>query len=114
MPARVSVLGGRDPDHDVRVASGRDHALVRIQAEDAGRRLTRNLDQPLRCQRMVAAQREPDRQPGSDAGHAGRHAPEVAQRRQLVTVEPQVAVIGRQGVQAAVAERVQQRGAVGG
>ena len=47
-------------------------------------------------------------------GQPGRHLREVAGDRQLVAVEPEVAVIGGVGVERAVAQPAQQGGAVGG
>jgi hypothetical protein len=63
-----------------------------------------DLDQLLRGE-----QPEAQRQPRADAGHPGRYLREVVQHRQLVTVEPQVAVVGRVRADAAVAEAVEQR-----
>ena len=91
-------------------------AFLRIQPEDARRRRAGHLDEPLGRERRLAVDRgrEPERQPRADARQAGRHLREVAGDRQLVAVEPQVAVIRGVRVECAVAQAAQQRGAVGG
>ena len=117
MLASVSRDGrGRIPHHHVGVAAHCDRALLRIQPEDARRCGAGHLDEPLRRERRLSLQRgcEPEWQPRADAGQAGRHLREVAGHRQLVAVEPEMAVIGGVGIESAVAQAAHQGGAVAG
>ena len=109
-PARL----GRIPHDDVAVAARRDHALLRIQPEDARRRRARDLDESLGRERGLACDELPEaeRQSRADAGEPRRHLREITRDGLLVAIEPQVAVIGRIRVEIARAQAAQERGAI--